>query len=448
MNSLEKKPTPFEGPPFDDYQVEHMINEIGDILVFLQNNVIDYSKSKTVRLLDKDSTRIEFAKTEKMEVKRFIALVDKSRKQLQYMASGLTKRNEQLRVSRTDRVMGAISYSDTIRVRRQNSNSKEVVLWEIKRSFDTPSNNLLALVLISIVLYCEKYLSHDRLQNGDIIDSQSLEKLTAIRNWANGLLKIPTLRAILPKAIERRGEVREMLAEVQRDVGLGKAPVSFLGLYTLLYSWKFYLWVTSGDRDALRRALYYYFWQPPPNGVSRRWARLYESWVAYLVLRKLIDDFDLHMKMHPTPSSKAIDDLHMKKHPIELTFSSKDDGFKIRFQHSYRTKLIFNGKPVIDRPDISIKIKKDVMVVDAKNSEYTSLKYREKMQSYLRSTGAHCAIVIYSKARPGLWETAVEESVGSIIWTCLLPPTRNGNEETSNRETLDRLTEILRETRD
>jgi hypothetical protein len=53
-----------------------MITEIADILGKLRKNrVYDFDKEKAILLLDKDATRIEFEKTELMEIKRFIALV-------------------------------------------------------------------------------------------------------------------------------------------------------------------------------------------------------------------------------------------------------------------------------------------------------------------------------------------------------------------------------------
>lgn len=427
MSSLQTGPTPFEGVEFDDYEIEQMVTEVGDVLVFLQHEkVIDYKESETVQLLDKQSTRIEFAKTEEMEVKRFIALVGATRNQLRYMAMRLTKHNEQVKTPRSDRIMGAVSYSDTSKLRGQRPGSKAAVLWEIRRSLDTPENKLLALVLFSIVIYCERYLPDGRLQNGKTLDSTTLVKLAGIRSIAIELLKTPSLRNVLPAAIREGKDVKRTFVQVQHEVRRGLAPSFFAGLPKILYAWKYYLWVVGGERDALRRALYYHFWLPSP--MNR--AQLYQAWVGFVVLKETIIAFD----------------LHMTKVPGELAFVSADRGFKIHFQRRYPTGLVSDGNPIIDQPDIAVEIGgKTALVVDAKNNMYSpqAYEYREKMQSYLRSTGARYAIVMHSRAPLGLWRIAEGAGQDKIIWSHLIPPTRTEVEARYNRESINHILECL-----
>ena len=414
---------------FDEYQVERMVNDIGDILVFLQHHkVVDYKKTKVVQLLDKDSTRIQFAKTEEMEVKRFIALVSQTQKLLQHIATHLLKHNDQFKTIRSDRIMGAVSYSDTRRIREQRPGSKDFVAWEMRSGFDTPANNLLALILISIVLYCEKYLPDGRLKNGGVLDSPTIGSLERLGSWATGLLKIPRLKLLLPTAVQQRGQVKKMLKEVLENARLGKNPAYYVSLSRILYSWKFYLWVAGSDRDVLRRALYYHFWVPSPM----KRAQLYQAWVEFTVLRELVQALD----------------LNVIKRSDATSFESQHHDFVIHFQKSYLTDLISDGLPVIDRPDISVEVDgRVVIVVDAKNSEFEPLAYREKMQSYIRSSGARFAVVVHSKGEPKLWREAEEASKARICWTGLPPPTKTGNEGISNRETMNHVIRLVRDNR-
>ena len=146
---------------FSDLQIELMVSEIAEILEKLRkNSVYDFDKEKSILLLDREATRIEFKKTELMEVKRFVTLVHMPAlthltKKMQFV--NLTEEKE-----REDRIMGAINYSKTIQLHQKNVFSKDkAVCLEIHRSFITPENKLLALVFSSIVAYCEKYILRD-----------------------------------------------------------------------------------------------------------------------------------------------------------------------------------------------------------------------------------------------------------------------------------------------
>lgn len=165
---------------FSDLQIDLMITEIADILQKLRNNsVYDFDKEKAILLLDRDSTRIEFEKTELMEVKRFVALVKQHMEALTYLTRRMQFVNTIQEREREDRIMGAISYSKTIKLRQRDLLSKDkAICLEIHKSFDTPENRLLALVLSSIVAYCNKYLvKYGELESGNRIGRHTLDNL-------------------------------------------------------------------------------------------------------------------------------------------------------------------------------------------------------------------------------------------------------------------------------
>ena len=131
----------------------------------------------------------------------------------------------------------------------------------------------------------------------------------------------------------------------------------------------------------------------------------------------------------------------------ETRFTSSSRNITIAYQRSYKTGLIYNEKPVNDRPDIVIDHKgKSVIVIDAKNSQHRNLDYREKMDSYLNSSKTKNAVVIHSKVETkklGLWEKAEENNGRRIFWTHLIPPTKIGNESKYNDENLQHVINLL-----
>jgi hypothetical protein len=77
---------------------------------------------------------------------------------LTYLSRNLSFENTTREVERDDRIMGAVNYRKTVVLRKQRPNSGIAVCTEIHRRNETPENLLLALVLFSIMLYCDKYL--------------------------------------------------------------------------------------------------------------------------------------------------------------------------------------------------------------------------------------------------------------------------------------------------
>jgi hypothetical protein len=60
---------------------------------------------------------------------------------------------------RGDRIMGAVNYYETGRLREREIGSKnKVVCMEIHRSLNTPENKLLLLILYAIMMYCSNHV--------------------------------------------------------------------------------------------------------------------------------------------------------------------------------------------------------------------------------------------------------------------------------------------------
>jgi hypothetical protein len=102
--------------------------------------------------------------------------------------------------------MGAVNYGKTIALRRRNPTlSNSVICSEIHRSYDTPENRLLALILFSITMYCDKYLrlEKDLIETNNRRIDSTIKELQKIRAYVSSLLSIKIIRQILPFAIRR-----------------------------------------------------------------------------------------------------------------------------------------------------------------------------------------------------------------------------------------------------
>ena len=146
---------------FTDEQVEAMCEGIGDILGRLKiKNVFDLEKEKPIILLDRSMSHIEFRKTELLEVHRFVALVKKHMSALIHLVRNSSFTNVTREIEREDRIMGAINYKQTMQIRQRDlQNRNKVVCTELLRRHNTPENMLLAQILFSISIYCDKYIS-------------------------------------------------------------------------------------------------------------------------------------------------------------------------------------------------------------------------------------------------------------------------------------------------
>jgi hypothetical protein len=181
-----------------------MITEIADILGKLRkNSVYDFDKENAILLLGRAETRIEFEKTELMEVKRFVALVKQHMEALTYLTRKIQFVNTIQERERKDRIMGAINYGKTVQLRQREAlNNDKVICLEIHRSFDTPENRLLALVLSSIVAYCDKYLvKNGELESGTRIGVSTLSSLRLIKGYTVNLLATRSIKQIVPYSI-------------------------------------------------------------------------------------------------------------------------------------------------------------------------------------------------------------------------------------------------------
>ena len=361
---------------FTEEQVEAMITDLKDLLGRLrEKQVFDFSKEKGIKLLDNNNTLIEFKRTELTEVKRFISLVKASSFLLLYLArnpSSITKIEE---IERSDRIMGSINIRKTMQNNRfANQKPKIVICNEIHKSIDTPENIILAQILFAILVYCNRYLSSKSiLKSGAKLDVPTLESLAFIRNFVTNLLATKSIKAILPLAIDNMNNFDSFFKLMIDRIYLGKVPKNFVGIYTIFYQWKYYVWVSSREYELVKNTLRYYFYN------LKNLNLLYESWVFYKILDLFTGIFDL--RLAETSHSNGV-----------ATFRSHDGSISITYQRTYESGWIDSQGPIIyDKPDIVIEFNNLItLILDAKNSIITPTNpypYRRQMDDYIASAG-------------------------------------------------------------
>jgi uncharacterized protein YlzI (FlbEa/FlbD family) len=408
---------------FSDLQIELMVSEIAEILEKLRkNSVYDFDKEKSILLLDREATRIELKKTELMEVKRFVALVKLHMPALTYLTKKMQFVNVTEENEREDRIMGAINYSKTIRLRQRNAFAKDkAVCLEIHRGFTTPENKLLALVISSIAAYCNKYILRDgNLESGSKIDKPTLLTLKRIRLYVDSLLVTKDIKKILPYVIgsTQDNEYHHLFGDMICRVRLGKIPSYFANVFNLFYEWRYFRWVVSiSDTKSMEHMLRYYFYN------VKKPSMLYECWVFYKILDIMIDYFKVKFK--ETRSS-------------ETTFMSEDGSIKMIYQKRYKT-IWFDedGNPIEEIPDIVIQSRNgSSIVVDAKNAEYSSKShnpYRRQIVSYIDHANAKYGILIFSDGDTKLWkDLKTQDGRLRAIWTVLSPSQTGDKNATVN----------------
>jgi len=412
-------------------QIELMITDIRDILGRLKDkSVIDFEKEKSIMLLDSDGTLIEFKRTELTEIKRFTSLVTASIRLLEYLVRNPSSSTVVKEVERNDRIMGSPNIQKTIAINRVYSKNTTVVCNEIHKTMDTPENHVLAQILFSIVIQCNKYLlKGGKLDSGALIDNPTLDILSSLRDYTADLLSTNTIKSVLPNAIATLANFESIFKSMIERLYLGKVPSHFAGMYNILHKWKYFVWISNKNPDLIEHSLRYYFF----NLTNKN--QLYECWVLYKILNTLTEIFDLKLK--ETDRSKG-----------EVTFGSTNNSITVTYQRIYETDWKDKEKkPVQEKPDIVIEFKGSTLILDAKNSDLSEggYPYREQMDSYMRSAGIEntkYGIFIFSQGDQMDYRE-IGRMHQKILWRSL-HPTNDMNKVPFNVQILDELTKIFK----
>jgi hypothetical protein len=418
---------------FSDAQTEFMITDLRDILGRLKkNNVLDYLKENAIRLLDSKNTSIEFRRTEYTEIKRFISLVRSSLPLLTHLTRNPTSITVIDEVERQDRIMGSMNIQKTILANKHNlRETKTVICNEIHRTVNSPENQILACILFSISLYCDRYISKAGLLNsGTYLDSPTLNNLSSVRNHVIKLLSSNIIKCSLPYAITNTSNIETLFRSMIDRIFLGKVPNYFTGIYNLLHKWKYFIWVSARNFDLITNTLRYHFFS------LKKYEELYECWVFYKILDLLTEV--MNFKLKETTSNKGI-----------ASFRSRDGSIKVTYQRIYETGWMDKDEHIHDKPDIVIEFKNSKSVIlDAKNSILDpgkSYPYLRQMDSYIRSSGVektNFGIFIFSSAAEENWKE-IKKQEQKIMWMGLSPGF-DSEIKLANEQSIENITQIIK----
>jgi hypothetical protein len=417
---------------FNDKQIRLMITDLRDILGRLkENSVLDFLKENTIRLLDSKNTSIEFRRTEYTEIKRFLSLVRASLPVLTYLTRNPTSITVINEIERQDRIMGSTNIQKTILVNRQISRkSKSVVCNEIHRTINSPENQILADILLSIILYCDRYISRSGfLNSGAHLDNPTLDYLKSIRNYAISLLSSNTMKRTLPYAIDSISNFDILFRSMIDRIYLGKVPKYFIGIYNLLHKWKYFVWVSSKKYDLIENTLWYHFFN------LRKYEELYECWVFYKILDLLT--YMINLRLKETTHTEGV-----------ASFRSRDGSIKVTYQRKYKTGWMDKDEPIYDKPDIVIEINNaKTVILDVKNSilrPSMPYPYRRQMDGYIRSSGiekTNFGIIIFSTAAQEHWRE-IKKQEQKIIWIGLSPGSDSKTSQ-ANEQAIEKIIQII-----
>ena len=365
--------------------------------------------SVPIVLIDRGSSPVEFDKTAILDVKRFTPLINNHLKALTYLARNLSSESITREVERSDRIMGAVNYGKTIGLRKRNPGSNIVVCSEIHRSYDTPENRLLVLILFSIMMYCDKYLrlEEDLVETTDRRFDPTMEELERIRSYVTTLLSGKTIRQILPLAIDSANNLDDLFNKMLKRIQQGKTPKYFVKVFSLYHKWKHYIMVSSKDEEIAKNVLQYHFMQL--NDLND----LYECWIFCKILYAIAKTHNL--KFRQIHSSRGLVD-----------FRADDGSFHIIYQARYDSGWRDQDSTIVDVPDISIEFKNGTtVVIDAKNSRHKkdSMPYLDQMRLYMKTLNARYGIFVHCESEdPNLWKEITSETGSQkVIWTSVIP---------------------------
>ncbi len=406
------------GVSFSEGQRETMIREIGEILSVLRQNVIDFEKGETVRLLDGHGSVFRFPRVERLERKRFVSLVNASLPALSYLARNMTATSDVVSSERSDFVIGAIDYRATLLLRQRDPTAKDrVIVDEIRRDFNTPENQILALTLLAILLYSTKAIESELAGRGEGDPGLVVHELEGIRGATREFLRSKRIKEILPMALGSGENLGRLFEKLRERIATGRIPPLYSKAYEIFLRWRNYLWIVFEGDSSLYNGLRHHFDQlNDPNA-------LYECWVYYRVLRGV-------------QSKVGTKFAWIERSDGAAGFRSTDGRVTVTYQKWANTGWVDREREASpasqpwDKPDVVAEVRgRKPVVLDAKNSEYESgYPYREQMQSYLESVDSDLGILVHSHSEHPVWHQ-IERHEQRMVWTSISP----ANPGTMNR---------------
>lgn len=389
-----------------------MSQEIGEILAKLkEKEVFDLKDRVPMILIDRSESRVDFSKTPVLEVKRFVSLINHHLAALTYLSRNPTFENLTQDIGRSDRVMGAINYGKTLEHRIRNHTEENIIFCsEIIRSYNTPENMILAIVLFSTMIYCDKYMKLDQVLIKTINSrfDPTIAELQKIRTFVSNLLSIKIMRQILPQSLDSANNLDLLLTKMRVRIQQGKIPEHYTKVLQLFKMWRHSVFVSKKEEEIAKDVLQYHFMSlTDPND-------LYECWLFCKILYSISLKYDIKFK----ESNSSIE-------PIR--FKATNGSFHILYQPRFQTEWIDQGRSIEDKPDILIEFRNgNSIIIDAKNSYYKTITprpYFSQMRSYMKTLNAQYGIFIHSASEdPNLWREVYSNTSGQkIIWTTANP---------------------------
>jgi hypothetical protein len=340
--------------------------------------------------------------------------------------------------------MGSVNYSRTSELRLRNINyakNEAVVCSEISRSYNTPENKLLALILFSIMMYCDKCLTMERMVLSSDQIYPTINKLQVIRSQIAMLLSERSIKQILPISLESINNINNLFGLMIKRIQSGRTPLYFIKIYNLFYKWKYYSILSLNDSDVVKDVLQYHFMKLKDEN------DLYECWIFCKILYALSNTYDLKfVEVNSSQTTKV----------WIASFSSSDGSLQITYQPVYATdwedkfssslrSSISSPHFLRDIPDISIDIPANdtTIIIDAKNSHIKrhSKPNLDQMRSYMETTKAKYGIFVHSDSEDqDLFEYIHRKHTQEqIIWTSISP----GPIDYKNDKTINKIVEIV-----
>jgi hypothetical protein len=401
---------------FSFKQLEQMHYEIGEILGKLkEKEVFDLKYTVPIILIDRSKNYVDFHKTKILEVKRFISLVRNHLDVLTYLSRNLSFENVTQDTTRKDRIMGAINYGKTSKYRQRNLIDSSIVFcYEVSRSYDTPENRILVMILFAILTYCDRYLKlkEKLIETSNMRFDPTIEELQKIRSYISNLLSKIKIKQILLYSMDPAYSLDILFTKMYDRINQGKIPVYYIKILNLFYKWRHYIFVSSKIEEVAKDVLQYNFLSLTNTN------DLYECWIFCKILYAISQIHSLKFK--EINSSKGLVD-----------FKATDGLFHILYQPRFQTEWIDQERHIEDRPDIVIEFKNGInIIIDAKNSFYKTKKptpYLYQMRSYMKTINARYGIFFHSESEdPNLWREIYNKTTHQkIMWTSAIPGSLN-----------------------
>ena len=298
-----------------------------------------------------DSTKIQYMKSDIIEIERFSSIVNNYWSLFPYLISNLSFDEESKSTELHDRIQGNVNFEKTIRARANQQISSVVICTNNYKNMFIPENILLASTILGINILASKFLKAGLENQIEEFKPKHELSLQKVIDYTQFLLMDRFVKKLVNYYLLNYSNIEKLLLEVNQKINQGKLSFRYFDLIRFIRYWKKFNQILNEHTQFFKDALIPYL-----DSIGQD--KLYEIWIFYKILSLFEPLYQRRNNIFINDETKFLIEYHRKK-TVGWNLQKKDG-------------LVYEIKRY---PDIVISKKgKDMAIIDAKCMCYSEIE--------------------------------------------------------------------------